>query len=479
MISFRLSKTLSSYLTLYYALAFALILSVTFTVLYGSISAVINNRIDEDLLEDIEEMSSLLESADLERIKQEIDYEAQEQDGQSVFLLLYNKNIELVYASSDYSWAGFSPDKEKILQQLSGVKEPELETLDLESREEESRVIYGALSREYVMVLGESLEERDEIMELLMLAILAIFLVAIPLASLLVWFLTRRAVRGIEAVSEAARDISRGDLSRRVSVQNNLLEVQSLADTFDSMAERIQTLIKNMREMTDNMAHDLRSPLGRVRVLAESVLLKNTTKEEYRSAAEHTISECDRLIKMINTSLDVAETEAGVASVHMELLELHTLVEDACELFDPLAEQNHIQLSTSIQSHCQIEGDKNSLQRMLSNLIDNAIKFTPEGGTISVKLNCDTDKVVIRISDTGIGIPKEDLPFVFNRFYRCDQSRTENGCGLGLSYAKAVVRAHGGCIRLDSSPTTGSVFSVELPRELQNQFVQVTSPSIV
>ncbi len=479
MIKSLVPNTLNARLSLYYALAFLLCLGLAFTALYWSVNTVFNQQLDEDLVEDIEELSALLDDKGIERIKQEIDYEAQGAEGDSVFLRLYSNKGELIYRSRDSAWQGLELDQDQILAQTEPGAEPFLQTVSLQSQDAETRIIYGAVSAEHIMVVGESLEEREDVMEILLLAFAAVFLVAIPLASILVWYLTRRAVRGIEAVSRAASDIKRGDLARRVGVHNQLNEVQTLADTFDAMAERIQTLIKNMREMTDNMAHDLRSPLGRVRVLSESILRPDTSKEESQQIAESTINECDRLIKMINTSLDVAEAEAGIACMQKERLKFCNIVDDTCDLFEPVIEQKNIHMQIELKKDCQIQGDKSSLQRMLANLFDNAIKFTPAGGTISIHMYQDEQTVRLTIRDNGIGIPDSDLPFIFNRFYRCDQSRTSNGCGLGLSYARAVARDHGGDIRVSSVEGEFSEFTVELPKVLKTSApsLEVPAPS--
>ncbi len=460
-------NTLSIRLSLYYALAFCLFLGATFTLLYWSVSTISNQRIDEDLLEDIEELSALLNNEGIGRLKKEINYETQGADKDTVFLVLYSADAEVLYRSDLSGWRGIKFDKDEVIRQSRIDTPPRLITLETDSREADTRVIYAALSPDYILVLGESLEERDDIMALLLTAFAAIFLIAIPIASVLVWFVTRRAVQGIEAVSRAAIDIKCGDLTRRVAVHNQIDEVQTLADTFDAMAERIQKLIKNMREMTDNIAHDLRSPLGRVRVLSESVLGKNTTNAEFRYAAENTINECNRLINMINISLDVAETEAGVACIPRERLDFSNIVDDACDLFEPLAEQKHLTLKYELDTDCQITGDKNSLQRMLANILDNAIKFSSAGGHIEVKLRNATNRVTLSVSDTGMGIKKQDLAHIFNRFYRCDESRSTHGCGLGLSYARAVVRAHGGEIEVNSVEGKSTTFIIKLPVSYQ------------
>jgi len=153
------------------------------------------------------------------------------------------------------------------------------------------------------------------------------------------------------------------------------------------MAERIKILIREMREMIDNIAHDLRSPIGRIRAISEDSLSANNSNEHYRGAASDTLEECDRLIKLINTTLDVAEAEARIDKIIKEKIDLSVLIEDACELFEPVAELKGIQLAHNIQNNCLLYGMQSNLQRMFVNLLDNAMKYTSKPGKIYIELN--------------------------------------------------------------------------------------------
>ncbi|VAW96054.1 hypothetical protein MNBD_GAMMA23-538 [hydrothermal vent metagenome] len=215
--------------------------------------------------------------------------------------------------------------------------------------------------------------------------------------------------------------------------------------------------------MTDNIAHDLRSPLARVRAISESMLSTDNTHQEYKSAASDTIEECDRLLQMINSILDVAEAEAGAFQTPKQKVNIHQLVQDACELFEAMAEQKCIKLVCRLENKCYIYGNIQNLQRMLANLLDNAIKYTLENGQVDVVLTCIQQEIKIIVMDTGMGIPENDQTRVFDRFFRCDQSRTHDGCGLGLSFSRAVAHSHGGDINLSSRLKKGSCFTIKLP----------------
>jgi signal transduction histidine kinase len=221
--------------------------------------------------------------------------------------------------------------------------------------------------------------------------------------------------------------------------------------------------------MSDNMAHDLRSPITRIRGIAEVTLTSGKTPGEYEGMAASTIEECDRLLDMINTMLMISKTESGVDKISGRDVDLTGIVRQACELFEPTAEDKKVNLSCNVPDRAHLTGDTPMIQRMLSNLLDNAIKYTPSGGIVNIAVTESKTRVVVALKDTGIGISQADLPRIFERFYRCDQSRSQAGIGLGLSLARAIARAHGGDITVISTPNQGSTFTVTLPKSLSFQ----------
>jgi signal transduction histidine kinase len=277
--------------------------------------------------------------------------------------------------------------------------------------------------------------------------------------------MARRAVSGVEAVTRTARKISGGGtLEERVLIKSQGDEIDQLAQTFNQMLDRIQILVTEIKEMTDHIAHDLRSPLTRIRGHAEVTLTNSKSLTEYETMTADTIEECDRLLDMINTLLLISKTESGVDTITVEEVDLAVLVQEACELFLPTAEDKGLTLSCFVPEGYRLPGDTRMIQRLLSNLLDNAIKYTPSGGSVAVSLEEQEENLVIDVKDTGIGISPSDLPRIFERFYRCDQSRSFEGIGLGLSLARAIARAHGGDITVTSLPNQGSIFRIVLPK---------------
>jgi heavy metal sensor kinase len=288
----------------------------------------------------------------------------------------------------------------------------------------------------------------------------ALFALAVAIG----WFMARRALAGVENVTRTARRIADGRLAERVPLGKGGDEIDQLAVTFNRMLDRIQVLVNGIKEMTDNIAHDLKSPITRIRGQAEVALTGGGSAADLETMAATAVEECDRLLGMINSMLFISRSDAGVTKPELKEMDLAAVVRDAGGLFQALAEDKRITLECRAPERLPLRGDIRLIQRLLGNLLDNAIKYTPEGGAVDVTLDLNARKeAVIRVKDTGPGISAADLPHIFERFYRGDPSRSLPGAGLGLSFARAVARAHGGEILAESAPAGGSTFIVTLP----------------
>jgi heavy metal sensor kinase len=276
-------------------------------------------------------------------------------------------------------------------------------------------------------------------------------------------WLAQRTLAPIRQLIGAVENvIATGQMNERMPLPQTNDEIGQLARLFNTMLEKNETLIPRMREALDNVAHDLRTPLTRLRGVAELALQGEPNAEACRDALLDTMEESDRVLTMLNTLMDISEAETGLMKLERQMFPLAKLVEEIIELFQFVAEEKQVTVTANIPPGLQIGADRNRLRQVLVNLLDNAIKYTPRGGHVEIFAQTRGDEVVITVKDSGAGIPAEEIPRIWERLYRGDKSRSQRGLGLGLSLVRAIVKAHGGRIELQSDVGKGSSFTVHL-----------------
>ena len=455
--------TLAFRLTCWYAGIFMLSACVAFVFFYLLITAFIRQQTDEGLSGEVRTFSSILSTQGPEAVKRQAFLQAQAAGEKKIFFrLLYITGQ--VFSSSNMSyWRDIGINKVAV-NRLLDSRTPIFDTIKLSDRKHKIRILYAVIGPGLILQLGQSMENHTRIIEVFRKVFITTMVILFALAIVVGWFMARRALVGVATVTQTARRISEGSLEKRVPVKKRADEIDQLALTFNQMLDRIEILVTGIKEMSDNIAHDLKSPITRIRGIAEVSLTSNSSLKEYESMAAGTIEECDRLLDMINTMLIISRTEAGVTQLDSRKLDITNLVRDACDIFQSPAEDKGLAMVCSLPENISINGDMRLIQRMVANLLDNAIKYTPANGRIDVSVAEGTDRLVqIAVRDSGIGIPAKDQEHIFERFYRCDPSRSQAGTGLGLSFARAVARAHHGEIMVESSPGEGSTFIVKLP----------------
>jgi len=458
-----LRNTLAFRLTLWYAGIFTVSSCVAFLLFYTLITSFIRERTDQELLAQVNRFSALLAADGVGAVKNNAMIEAQAAGVKKVFFRFLSQDGQVFSSSNMSYWQDIEIHKKAIEELLQGSLRV-FETVAIPGRKEEVRILYALINPGVIMQVGEAMESYSRFLDAFKGIFIFTMTFLIIIAAGVGWFMARRAVSGVEAVTRTAQKISGGTLEERVPVKPRGDEIDQLATTFNQMLDRIQTLLTEIKEMSDNIAHDLRSPITRIRGTAEVTLTTGKSLQEYEALAASTIEECDRLLDMINTMLLISKTEAGVDKLSREEIDLAGLTREACELFEPSAEDQGITLSCMASDGTRMFGDARMVQRMLSNLMDNAIKYTPPGGKVKISVSEKDALVLVSVQDTGCGISPGDLPRIFERFYRCDQSRSKPGIGLGLSLARAIARAHGGDITATSIPGQGSTFTVTLPK---------------
>ena len=455
-----MTRTLTGKMTLWFSALFGILSLLVFVLTYMNLRASLSARTDQHLAIEALEVSETIRTTDLAETVRLIKLESETEGVSRIFYRLFSPHSELLAASDLSAW----PDLREGDAFPPGYDESRFQTFFLTERGANVRMITQPLQGGQVLQIGQTLEEDEELLEDFRNAFgLAIAGVLFG-GSLIGYLVARRSMRGLEGIRETADRISRGDLSQRASVEGECEEVENLARAFNHMQERIESLIGEMREVSNNIAHDLRSPLTRIRGLAETTLIGSTSIEDYREMAGAVVEESDSLVSMVNTMLEIAETDAGIRPIPDTAVDLGQIAADVGELFLPVAEDKNIRLTVGIPDQpLLVTGDRARLQRAVANLLDNAIKYTPAGGRITISAERRGMQAVLSMADSGQGIREEDIDRIFDRFFRGDQSRSTPGTGLGLSLVRAVVRAHGGEVSAASALYEGSTFRISLP----------------
>lgn len=315
------------------------------------------------------------------------------------------------------------------------------------------------------LLVGRDVEERERLGKVIRRAIgwsLALIFVLGCFAS---WFVARRVLRRIDGMTETAHGIMEGDLKGRLAIAGTGDELDRLALNLNAMLDRIGELMAGMQQVTDNIAHDLKTPLTRLRNKAEEALRSATSQDELRGALDGAIEEADNLIRVFNALLMIARLEAGRISENMEDLDLSEIVSGVAELYEPLAEEVGLRLVGDVAPDLHVFGNRELVGQALANLVDNALKYgqPADGGeaTVTVAARRRDGEIELSVADHGDGIPEADRGRVLDRFIRLDASRSKPGFGLGLSMVAGVVRLHGGQLRLeDNAPGLRAVISL-------------------
>jgi signal transduction histidine kinase len=350
-------------------------------------------------------------------------------------------------------------------QPLEGGHWNEIES----SEHDEVLELYGRpLAGGVWLEVGRSSEEREEV--------LTSFRAQLPwvVGSMLAGgvfvgvFFTSRALRPIRELGATVRKIKAGHISARVPVSGGGDELDQLKTLFNEMLDQVQGLIEGMRRTTDALAHDIRTPLARLRAGAELSLAKPATAQDMREALMTAIESSEQLVELTEALLDVSEAEAKALALELAPVDVHRLLATVVDLYQLAAEDVQVTLehrsTADPDASAVVHGDLLQLRRVVANLVDNAVKYTPPGGHVALDAAVTDAVVIVRVTDTGIGIPEAELPHIWSRLFRGDLSRSKRGMGLGLSLVRAIVEAHGGRVTVQSRPGEGSTFEILLPR---------------
>jgi signal transduction histidine kinase len=457
----RLRKTIGFRLTVWYSSILIVSFLVLFAFAYLYLLSSIRKFDRDNIQTELNECVIQFQRSGVEGLQQEVEFEKHATARNSFFVRLAVPGNKTIFLNVPDEW------KRVDLRQLESRQiRSDKDWFHLQMDDDVFEIASLRLVDGHLLQVGKNIAGRGKLLKRFDVnsAILIIFMVVFSFGGGM--FLTSRALRPIRGLVETLRSIiETGKMEVRAPMSQTGNELDVLAGLFNVLLEKIKILITGMQSSLDNVAHDLRTPLMRLRGIAETALRSEQNQEVLREALMDSLEESERIASMLNTLMDISEADARTMKLHLDEVTLLDLIEDVVELYQCVAEERNIYIHTSCSKDLCLAVDPNRIQQVLANLLDNALKYTLPGGRVDIEANRKQNEIVIAVSDTGIGIPPEELPKVWDRLYRGDKSRSEHGLGLGLSLVKAIVQAHRGKIDVSSEPGVGSIFSISLPKK--------------
>jgi heavy metal sensor kinase len=456
-----LGRTLRFRLTLWHTAVVLVLLLVNLVAIRAGLQFMLSQMVDEFLDEELDAAVQDLHrlAGRPQEMHAQFERQATSHPRRQLYIRLLDERGALIWSSPQ------TPAPGLLAPGIPAQREPE--TVD--GHRIVTRPVRLADGTTMTLRVGCSLEparlQLDRFTEVL-LGAAGVLLLIVPLGG---YVLARRAMRPIGHIIETTARLEPTRLDERLRLRGTHDELDQLSQTINRFLDRIGAYLRQSREFTANAAHELRSPLTALQSSVEIALNSDRTTEEYKEVLSIILEECGQMRVLVNQLLLLAEGDAGRLRLQVAPLRLDQIAAGSLELFQAVAEAAHVELTFDHLEPVLLEGDGNRLWQVVNNLLDNAIKFTPAGGQVSVDLRLDTAgrSCAFRVADTGPGIAPHDLPYVFERFYQGDKARERDlparGLGLGLSICQAVVAAHGGIIEVASTLGQGTTFTVRLP----------------
>ena len=453
----RVSQALGLRLAAWYLGTFLASTVVIGGLTYGLLASLLESR-DHDIIQStLREYATRYQAGGLPALARAIENEQRSGSREPLFVRLIGPFQDVLLYSLPETWGAFD------LSELPGGPNAIWSQVRARDRNAVLEVATINIGGGNVLQVGKTSEARNQLLanfrRVLVLGAAAALLIG--LAGGL--FLTRSTLKPLRELRDAVRRILQtGQTDERVPVYGTEDAVDELSGLFNAMLARITTLIQGMRNALDHVAHDLRTPMTRLRVTAEAALATNDPVK-YREALSDCLEESERVLSMLTTLMDISEAETGTMKLNVSSVDVEKLVREVTDLYEDTAEDAGLTMTAAVPAGLVVDADRDRLRQALANLVDNAIKYTHRGGSIDISATREPQAVAIRIADSGPGISEQDLPRIFDRLYRGDQSRATRGLGLGLSLVRAYVEAQGGTINVRSKLGHGSTFEMRLP----------------
>lgn len=457
----RLRRTFGLRLAWWYAVVFAVSATALVLITYLLLTTTLRRQDREFIQATLVQFASAFVGGGPNALAREIQRAEDAGLEGPLFVRTVRGRRDVLFLSTPERWRQFD---------ASQLAEPELSgqrswaTLSTGHQGENLEVLSVRLPDGTLFQVGKSIRHREELLSrfrrALLLNVLFILVIGIAGGAMV----THSALQPLRALAVTVSGIMRtGRTSARVPVQSPGDALGDLTILVNAMLDRIDSVVSGMRGALDNVAHDLRTPLARLRATAEGAL-GSEDPVVLRNALADSLEESDRIIAMLNTLMDISEAETGTMALRREPTRLQEIVAETIDLYEHVADEEGVQIQTRVPDDIVLDVDRNRFRQVLANLLDNALKYTPAGGRVEIRATRAADGAVHIIgSDTGAGIPADELPHVWTRLYRGDKSRSTRGLGLGLSLVKAIVEAHGGQVSIASKPGAGTCVTVSIP----------------